>query len=143
VLDLIAKKLYILLIDNDECKETYTMTSINQSNRFAVIRSSADMRFIASRKGWNDARTGMPFDYNFVDSCSMAVSAAYENSRLRVLAMTKLGMKVPAWNSDSVVPPKVRAAILNISEISQNERLGGTGGFWPIGVRGWREAVAA
>ena len=119
------------------------MAITNQSNRNAVIRSSDDVRFIASRKGWNDARTGMPFDYNFVDSCSMAVSAAYENSRLRVLAMMKLGMKVPAWNSDNMVPPKVRASILSISEISRNERLCGTGGFWPIGARGWQEAAAA
>ena len=105
------------------------MSMNNSSNRRRNIEGAKDHRFIFYRKGYVDAMNDIPFDHNFVDRISMAEGAAYQRGRLMVIAMKQMGINPPMWNTDKMIPPKVKSAIDNVMLIGRKDHNKGIGHF--------------
>lgn len=112
----------------------------NISGPRRAIGFPGDKRVPYARRGWEDARLGLPFNYDVAGS--RACVAAYEQARLRVLALRGAGLKVPQWKTESGIPSLVRSAYLRTTDI--NAALNGTGqAYWPIGPGGWLDNLHA
>ena len=108
------------------------MQNVNGPRR--AIGYPGDKRVPYARRGWEDARLGLPFNYDVVGS--RACVAAYEQARLRVFALRGAGLKVPQWKTERGIPSLVRSAYLRANDI--NGAMTGTGqAYWPIGPGGW------
>lgn len=114
------------------------MQNVNSLRR--AIGYPGDKRVPYARRGWEDARLGLPFNYDVAGS--RACVAAYEQARLRVLALRDAGLKVPQWKTERGIPSLVRSAYLQTNDI--NAALNGTGqAYWPVGSGGWLDSTRA
>ena len=73
--------------------------------------------FESIRKGWEEARKGIAFDYDYVSRNDFFKGNAYEDARLAVLALREAGLKVPVWDS----PYKRPAEIARMTKLCNNQ----------------------
>lgn len=93
--------------------------------------SPGDHRLPYARQGWEDARQGLPMDYDLIGRVRMSRGASYEQNRMQVLALRANGLPVPTWNATGMVPSVVRAAKLRAMMLNQRERDANRGGYYP------------
>lgn len=81
----------------------------NSTNRASFLEKSGDPRLPYVRAGYEDVRTGRPFDYAFVDrAAASALGKSYEFGRLMALTALLAGWRVPAWGKTDPIPRSIR-----------------------------------
>ena len=77
----------------------------NTQGKAQTLQREGDYRTPYIRAGWEDARKGMPFNYDLVDrAINHHAGMGYETGRQLVLALRLAGEPVPAWRAQSVTP---------------------------------------
>lgn len=77
----------------------------NAKGHAVTLKARGDYRTPYIRAGWEDARTGAPFNYDLVDrAVNHWAGMGYETGRQLVLTLRIAGERIPAWRSQNVTP---------------------------------------
>lgn len=101
--------------------------SDNTQGKAQTLQRAGDYRTPYIRAGWEDARTGQPFNYDLVDrAINHHAGMAYETARQLVLALRIAGERIPAWRSQNVTPT-ITEAMRTAALVNRAHIVHGTG----------------
>jgi hypothetical protein len=108
--------------------------------KYKEIRDRTHQCFDPARKGWNDALSGKPLDYDYVSSNPMHITQTYENYRLHVIGLIAAGVKPPRWNDPVTHPKAVHDAIAVVQNMNIEYYRNGVPLDYAVGEKFWMPA---